>query len=158
MKSFKHTGNGPRYGNFAFSSKAGFGPSSGKVKNVSSYIRRAPKRVVKKAVGGLTEESIVEAPGFSDYAKGGQVKGVSDPMPVKEALAHKKGGKIRKYAQGGLASVTKDELRKKLGAQFTEKEFEMVQRKSKAQTNRMRPVKSGPRNTIGFNRTPKIGN
>lgn len=101
MKGFKSTGNGPKYGSFTFSSKVGFGPSSGKVKNVSGYSRRAPKRVVKKAVGGIVEDNIVEAPGFSDFKRGGQAKrayakggkvapkipGVSDPMTAREAMA-----------------------------------------------------------------------
>jgi hypothetical protein len=67
VKGFRKTGNGPKSG-FTFSSKAGFGPSSGKVKNISGYSRRAPKR---RAVGGLVKDNIVEAPGFSDFAKGG---------------------------------------------------------------------------------------
>ena len=99
MKGFKSTGNGPKSG-FTFSSKAGFGPSSGKVKNISGYSRRAPKRVVKKAVGGIVEDNIVEAPGFSDFKRGGKAKrayatggkvkkipGVSDPMTAREAMA-----------------------------------------------------------------------
>lgn len=158
MKSFKSTGNGPKYGSFTFPSKAGFGPSSGRVRSVSGYSRRAPKRVMRKAVGGLAEDGIVEAPGFSDYAEGGKVKGVSDPMSPKEAMGHKKGGKARRYALGGAVDKVKGELRKKLGAQFTEAEYQAVMRKSgKAPTNRMRPVKAGPRNTVGFSRTPKIG-
>lgn len=56
MKGFKPTGNGPKYGNFTFPSKAGFGPSSGKVETISSYTRRVPKS------GGRT-----------DFAKGGKV-------------------------------------------------------------------------------------
>lgn len=95
MKGFRKTGNGPKSG-FTFPSKGGFGPSSGKVKNVSGYSRRAPKRVVKKAIGGIVEDNIVEAPGFSDfkrggkakraYARGGKVPGVSDPMTPREAM------------------------------------------------------------------------
>lgn len=72
MKSFKHTGNGPKYGSFTFSSKAGFGPSSGSVKNVSGYTRRAPKRVMKKALGGLAKNDVVRTPGGpADFAHGG---------------------------------------------------------------------------------------
>jgi hypothetical protein len=100
VKGFKPTGNGPKYGSFAFPSKAGFGPSSGKVKSISGYSRRAPKRVMKKAVGGIVEDNIVEAPGFSDFKRGGKAKrayatggkvkkipGVSDPMTAREAMA-----------------------------------------------------------------------
>jgi hypothetical protein len=75
MKGFKSTGNGPKYGSFTFPSKAGFGPSSGSVKNVSGYTRRAGKRVVKKAAGGLLEDNIVDTPGGpADFAKGGKAK------------------------------------------------------------------------------------
>lgn len=92
MKGFKHTGNGPKSG-FTFPSKAGFGPSTGKVKNVSGYSRRAPKR---RAVGGLVKDNIVEAPGFSDFAKGGRVAGVSNPMTAKQAMSRfAKGGKVK---------------------------------------------------------------
>lgn len=75
MKGFKSTGRGPKYGSFTFPSKAGFGPSSGKVKNVSSYSRRAPKRVMKKAIGGLATGEAPNTPGGpADFAKGGEVK------------------------------------------------------------------------------------
>lgn len=110
MKGFKTTGNGPKYGSFGFPSKAGFGPSSGRVKSISGYTRRAPKRVMRKAVGGLAEDGIVEAPGFSDYAEGGRVPGVSNPMSPKEAMGHKLGGKAKRrmgYAQGGAVSADK---------------------------------------------------
>jgi hypothetical protein len=93
VKGFRKTGNGPKSG-FSFPSKAGFGPSSGKVKNVSGYSRRAPKHVMKKAIGGLVADGVVEAPGFSDYAKGGRVAGVSNPMSAREAMQHAKGGKV----------------------------------------------------------------
>jgi hypothetical protein len=46
MKGFKKTGNGPKSG-FSFSPRAGFGPSSGKVRNVSGYSRRVPVRKAK---------------------------------------------------------------------------------------------------------------
>lgn len=46
MKGFKSTGKGPRKG-FSFPTRAGFGPSSGKVKNVSGYSRRSPVRKTK---------------------------------------------------------------------------------------------------------------
>lgn len=108
MKGFKHTGKGPKYGSFAFPSKAGFGPSSGRVKNISGYTRRAPKRVMRKAVGGLASDGIVEAPGFSDFSKGGRVPGVSDPMSAREAMGHKLGGKAKRrmgYAEGGKVSA-----------------------------------------------------
>lgn len=121
MKGFKHTGNGPRYGSFGFPSKAGFGPSSGRVRNVSGYTRRAGKRVKKLAVGGLAEDGIVEAPGFSDFSKGGSAK------------------KRMGYAKGG--GVSKNDLRKKLGAQFTEAEYRKVSEKTPS-------IKAGPRNTI----------
>jgi hypothetical protein len=49
---------------------------------------------MKKAIGGIVEDNIVESPGFSDYAKGGVLKkakggkvaGVSDPMTAREAM------------------------------------------------------------------------
>lgn len=146
MKSFKHTGKGPKYGNFTFPSKAGFGPSSGKVKAISGYSRRAPKRVMKKAVGGIVEDNIVEAPGFSDFAKGGRVPGVSNPMSPREAMAHKRGGKVKRYADGGLAKAAK----RMTGAQITKAEMNRIQSKMSGQ-------KTGPRGTVNFNRTPKIG-
>ncbi len=74
MKGFRKTGNGPKSG-FTFPSKGGFGPSSGKVKNVSGYSRRAPKRVMAKAIGGLVKDNIVETPGGpADFAKGGKAR------------------------------------------------------------------------------------
>jgi hypothetical protein len=51
MKGFKSTGNGPRYGNFNFSSKKGFSDSSGKVRTVGAYTRK----VAKHARGGLSQ-------------------------------------------------------------------------------------------------------
>lgn len=141
MKGFKSTGRGPKYGSFTFPSKAGFGPSSGRVKSVSGYSRRAPKRVMHKAVGGLAEDGIVEAPGFSDYAEGGRVKGVSDPMSAREAMSHKKGGKISKgaakrmgYAKGGAISQA---LKKVTGAQVTDKEASRVREKRMQQLKKI---------------------
>jgi hypothetical protein len=110
VKGFRKTGNGPKSG-FTFPSKAGFGPSSGKVKNISSYSRRAPKRVLKKAIGGIVEDHIVEAPGFSDYAKGGKVSGVSDPMTAREAMGHSKGGKVK----GVVRKLTQRQLDDRAG-------------------------------------------
>lgn len=161
MKGFKSTGNGPKYGSFAFPSKAGFGPSSGRVKSISGYTRRAGKRPKRLAVGGLAEDGIVEAPGFSDFAEGGKVKGVSDPMSAKEAMGHKLGGKAKRrmgYAKGGVAvDAMKNAMRKKLGAQFTEAEYQQMMKKSgKAPTNRVRPVKAGPRNTVRFAEGGKV--
>lgn len=112
MKGFKSTGNGPRYGNFTFSSRAGFGPSSGAVKNVSGYTRRAPKRVMKKAIGGLVEDNIVDTPGGpADFAKGGKVSDeAQDKKLIKSALqkhiqapaprGHKGLGKMMKGSTG----------------------------------------------------------
>jgi hypothetical protein len=77
MKGFKKTGNGPKYGNFTFPSKAGFGPSSGGVKQVSGYSRRAPKRVMKKAIGGLASNT-PHSIGWTDFAKGGKVPKFED--------------------------------------------------------------------------------
>lgn len=73
MKGFKSTGKGPKYGSFSFPSAAGFGPSSGRVKSVSGYSRRSPKRVMKKAIGGLAEDNIVDTPGGpADFGRGGK--------------------------------------------------------------------------------------
>lgn len=72
MKGFKSTGKGPKYGSFGFPSKAGFGPSSGSVKQVSSYTRRAAKRPVKKAIGGLAKNDPHNV-GWNDFNRGGPV-------------------------------------------------------------------------------------
>lgn len=68
MKGFKHTGRGPKY-----------------VKSFS-----AP---VEKAVGGLVSDGIVEAPGFSDFKKGGRVD--------KRRAALSEAGKLLRKARGG---------------------------------------------------------
>ncbi len=67
-RGFKSTGNGPRYGDFGFSSKKGFSDSSGKTRTVGEYSRRTPKR---KAVGGLVDDDYRFAPtqGFSEGGK-----------------------------------------------------------------------------------------
>lgn len=44
MKGFKHTGKGPKYGSFSFSSKAGFTGSTGKQQEVRGYVRSIPKK------------------------------------------------------------------------------------------------------------------
>lgn len=93
MKGFKSTGNGPKYGSFTFPSKAGFGPSSGSVKSVSGYTRRAGRRVVKKAIGGIAEDNIVDTPGGpADFAKGGMAKKVTGAQitPRERAVLSKK--------------------------------------------------------------------
>lgn len=93
MKGFKSTGNGPKYGSFTFSSKAGFGPSSGSVKSVSGYTRRAPKRVMKKAIGGLATGEAPNTPGGpADFAKGGMAKRVTGAQitPREKAALSKK--------------------------------------------------------------------
>ena len=110
MKGFKSTGNGPKSG-FSFPKTFGFGSSSGSVKNVSGYTRRAPK---KKAVGGIVKDNIVEAPGFSDFSLGGAAKkrmgyaegGLIPKGAKKEALAR---GFLKK-AKGG--SVSKSDAKK----------------------------------------------
>ncbi len=88
MKGFKNTGNGPKYGSFTFPSKAGFGPSSGSVRSVSGYTRRAGKRVVRKAAGGLLSSSIVDTPGGpADFAKGGKASDEKqDRQMIQQAL------------------------------------------------------------------------
>jgi hypothetical protein len=133
MKGFKHTGNGPKYGSFSFPAKAGFGPSSGSVKNIPGYTRKAPKR---RAVGGLVEDNIVEAPGFSDYAKGGPVKSSKTGKGYKpskksghseENAMFKKTSPVKK-ARGGKVPGVSDPMS-------------------------AREAMSG---SVGFNRTPKI--
>lgn len=177
MKGFKSTGNGPKYGSFAFPSKAGFGPSSGKVKSISGYTRRAAKRPKRLAVGGLAEDGIVEAPGFSDYAEGGKVKGVSDPMSAKEAMGHARGGALRKVTG---AAITKAEaakvrekgmknLKKVTGAQVTDAEAKRMGYAKGGQVSaaKAKQIAQGvvkdhvnypaPKGHKGFNRNAVIG-
>lgn len=52
MKGFKSTGNGPKYGSFSFSSKAGFTHSGTNKQNVRGYTRSSPKPGPKFAHGG----------------------------------------------------------------------------------------------------------
>jgi len=143
MKGFKHTGKGPKYGSFAFPSKAGFGPSSGKVKSISGYSRRAPKRVMKKAVGGIVEDNIVEAPGFSDFNKGGNVKSITG--------AHITKGETQKLSKKITGAAITPAERKKLGFAKGGR----VPGVSKPMT--AREAMAGSVGSAGFNRIPKIG-
>lgn len=153
MKGFKATGNGPKYGSFAFPSKAGFGPSSGKVKSISGYTRRAGKRVQKKAVGGIVEDNIVEAPGFSDYSEGGKVK---TTFRVFERRSNRQIGKTSKSAEDALKK--RDKLDRKAGSYVHG--FEEVKKarggKVPGVSNPM-TAREAMAGSVGFNRTPKIG-
>ena len=116
MKNFKHTGRGPKYGSFNFSSKAGFSDSSGKVKNIGGYTRRTPK---KKALGGLA--SSVPFKGTDQgFSEGGEVK-----SRLKKVLGSQ-------YTDREAERLMKNRnMRKKvLGSQFTEREFRKAARKS----------------------------
>lgn len=129
MKGFKSTGKGPKYGNFTFPSAAGFGPSSGSVKTVSGYTRRAGRRVVKKAIGGLAEDNIVDTPGGpADFAKGGSVKSAG---PSKR-LGYRN-DRVDYSVHDGKGN------------------YEVASKPEK------RAPKLFSKNSRGFNRTPKIG-
>jgi hypothetical protein len=109
---------------------------------------------MKKAIGGIVEDNIVESPGFSDYAKGG----------------------VLKKAEGG--GVSANDLRKTLGAQFTQREYDAIQKKTSPKKTTpggrafgpMKKAKGGKvagvsdpmtareamKGSVGFNSIPKI--
>lgn len=89
MKGFKKTGNGPRYGNFSFSSQAGFSGSTGKVQNVKGYTRKVAKH--NFATGGAVK---VADPGSSVVRRG-------QPVTQFDAQHGGKGPLRAGYAEGG---------------------------------------------------------
>lgn len=183
MKAFKSTGRGPKYGNFSFPSKAGFGPSSGHVKNVSGYSRRAPKKVMKKAIGGLAEDNIVEAPGFSDFAKGGKVsflkKGDKALLPKKLTGFDKDhiGIVLKTDTLGDNAEVSVGKHRARVKSKDTKNPGMKLGGKAKSRmgyaeggkvsAEKAKQIAQGvvkshvnypaPKGHKGFSRTPKIG-
>lgn len=104
MKDFKHTGRGPKYGNFSFSSKAGFSGSTGKTQQVKSYTRTVPKR--KFADGGVVREA---SPGSSVVRRDRPVTEFDAQHGGKSPLrtGYAEGGKIKK-ARGGLLTGIQD--------------------------------------------------
>jgi len=160
MKGFRSTGNGPRSG-FSFPSKGGFGPSSGKVKSISGYTRKSPRKMMKKAIGGIVEDNIVEAPGFSDFSKGGVLKKAEGGKISANDMRKKLGAQ---FTQREYDEIQKKSALKKYGPQLTKREYEATQKKAKggkvegvsdpmSATEAMKHSRGGR----AFNRTPKIG-
>jgi hypothetical protein len=105
MKGFKKTGNGPRYGKFAFSPKAGFSSSTGKRQEVRSYSRSVPAKH-KFAAGGMVTAPM--ASGDSAVIKRTKpVTGFDAEAGGKSPLrpGFNKGGKAC-YAEGGKVATT----------------------------------------------------
>lgn len=93
MKGFKKTGNGPRYGNFSFSSRTGFSGSTGKVQNVKGYTRKVAKH--NFATGGAVK---VADPGSSVVRRG-------QPVTQFDAQHGGKGPLRAGYAEGGKVAT-----------------------------------------------------
>lgn len=152
MKGFKSTGKGPKYGSFTFPSKAGFGPSSGKVKSISGYSRRAPKRTMRKAVGGIVEDNIVEGPGFSDFSKGGKVA---------KAAAIAKRATSYEVRQKALKKSQKEDvnsfLPKTEGPGLHQSPLKRARGGRVPGVSNPMTAREAMAGSVGFNRTPKIG-
>lgn len=107
MKGFKHTGKGPKYGNFNFSTKAGFSASSGKVKHVGGYTRRTP---VKKSIGGLASSAPFKGTnqGFSEGGVARKTTGAAITPSEAKILAKKStGAQMTPKEARKMASATK---------------------------------------------------
>lgn len=135
MKSFKHTGRGPRYGSFSFPSGAGFTHSGTNKQNVKGYTRSPPKKKFAsggmvtapmsssssaltrrtKPVTGFDKEAGGKGPLRPGFKAGGMIKGIPDfeqvHNPIKahkhlpETEGYNKGGKAC-YAEGGKVATT----------------------------------------------------
>lgn len=154
MKGFKHTGNGPKYGSFSFPAKAGFGPSSGKVKSIAGYSRRSPKR---KAIGGLVEDNIVEAPGFSDYAKGGKVGKLKRLGAFRQKIELNQKSENRMLDAISANQRSEAQHERKFGAKIPVKKARGGKIEGVSDPMTASEAMKHSRGGRAFNRTPKIG-
>lgn len=94
MKGFKPTGNGPTYGDHAFTSKNGFTGSTGKVQNVRGFTRGIPRVHLAKG-GSVGNAAVLRDKPITEFDKdyGGKT-------PLRSGFA--KGGASKNFIQGAI--------------------------------------------------------